>query len=311
MRNKVLIGFIACLMILGALVPIQPAAVAAAIGKATVDADLLNVREKNSTASKKVGSLKRGQVVEVYANLTGGWSQINFNNKKAYVSTAYLRPVKATSTRIATVTVNVLNVREKASETSKKVGSLAHGTSVQVTVNLTNGWTEIIYNKKKAFVASAYLSFAAASSPATFKKNPAKIYQYKSMDGVHTYKSDGKKYNKTWIIWNGQGPKYRQTVVEQETKDGLLNGWPNSSYETTLKYPLKVGTTWVESYENGTTAQILSLTKSVKTPAGTFLNVVEVKNSEGKISYYAPNVGFVQELTNGKVTNQLIKISAK
>ncbi|MFS0782640.1 SH3 domain-containing protein [Bacillus sp. 1P06AnD] len=308
--KKVFMWAVACLVLFSTLLPFTENASAQTAGKATVNADSLNVREKASTASKKIGSLKRGATVEVYANLTGGWSQINFNKKKAYVSTAYLTPIP--TVRTAKVVANPsLNVREKASDKSKKVGSLKYGTTVQVQAMLASGWAEIKYNNKKAYVSNAYLSYTTDAAPVTYKKDPSKVYQFKSLDGIHTYKSNNEKYNGSWIIWYGTGPGYQQTTIEQETKDALMGGWPNASTESILKYPVKAGTTWVQSYDTGETAKILSVNKSVTTLAGTYKNVVEVQDSEGALSYYAPNVGFVKKMINGKVLIQLSKVTNK
>ena len=57
---------------------------------AKVTADVLNVREKPASSSKKLGSLKKGERVTVYTKTKSGWSEIQYKKKKAYVSTQYL-----------------------------------------------------------------------------------------------------------------------------------------------------------------------------------------------------------------------------
>lgn len=78
-------------LILGIFIPTATSVDAATTYSATVNADILNVREKASTKSKKVGSLKRGNKVTVYNKLSSGWSEIRYKGKKAYVSTKYLK----------------------------------------------------------------------------------------------------------------------------------------------------------------------------------------------------------------------------
>ncbi|MFX4306577.1 SH3 domain-containing protein [Exiguobacterium sp. A1_3_1] len=56
-----------------------------------VVADNLNVREKASTKSKKVGSLKLGSKVKVYSKTKSGWSKIDYKQKKAYVFSEYIK----------------------------------------------------------------------------------------------------------------------------------------------------------------------------------------------------------------------------
>ncbi|WP_419881670.1 PdaC/SigV domain-containing protein [Peribacillus sp. B-H-3] len=51
----------------------------------------LNVRSAPNTKAKIVGSLSSGATVNVYAKLNSGWSEIFYKNKKAYVSTRYLK----------------------------------------------------------------------------------------------------------------------------------------------------------------------------------------------------------------------------
>ncbi|MGE7604342.1 PdaC/SigV domain-containing protein [Peribacillus sp. NPDC097675] len=63
----------------------------------TKDSDL-TVRKGPGTNYKKMGSLKKGKSVTVYSKTKSGWSEIRYNDNKAYVSTKYLlfSPVKIT-----------------------------------------------------------------------------------------------------------------------------------------------------------------------------------------------------------------------
>ncbi|WLV25189.1 DUF4163 domain-containing protein [Aciduricibacillus chroicocephali] len=88
---KSLVRGIAVLLALLILLPAVPIAAAEAkTESAKVTVDILNVREKTSANSKKLGTLKKGEKVTVYAKTTSGWSEIRFKKKKAYVSTQYL-----------------------------------------------------------------------------------------------------------------------------------------------------------------------------------------------------------------------------
>ncbi|MBL9014258.1 MAG: DUF4157 domain-containing protein [Myxococcales bacterium] len=59
--------------------------------KATVTADVLNVRERAGVESKIIGSLKKGTVVRVSGTVRHGyWSMIDFDGKAAFVSSNYL-----------------------------------------------------------------------------------------------------------------------------------------------------------------------------------------------------------------------------
>lgn len=57
----------------------------------------LPVHTGPSASSTKVGSLKRSDQVKVYNQTQNGWYEIRFNNKKAFISTQYVRFYKQTS----------------------------------------------------------------------------------------------------------------------------------------------------------------------------------------------------------------------
>ncbi|MEK4876203.1 SH3 domain-containing protein [Bacillus sp. FSL W8-0102] len=51
----------------------------------------LKVREKPSPNARVIGTLKKGAVIYVYAVKDGGWSEIRYNGKTAYVATSFFR----------------------------------------------------------------------------------------------------------------------------------------------------------------------------------------------------------------------------
>lgn len=57
--------------------------------KYTVNTDSLNVRASASASSTCLGSVKRGQTVEVYS-ISNGWAKIKYNNGIAYVNASYI-----------------------------------------------------------------------------------------------------------------------------------------------------------------------------------------------------------------------------
>ncbi len=74
----------------------------------------------------------------------------------------YPDPVKAAA-QTATVNVDTLNVREKATVTSTKLGSLKKGTAVTV-YSTANVWSRIQYKTKKAYVSSKHLTLTSSAS---------------------------------------------------------------------------------------------------------------------------------------------------
>ena len=65
----------------------------------------VNVREKPSTSSTPLGTLKNGEVVMGYG-IDSGWAQVMYNNTTGYVRADY---------------VKVLSLQEKTTDTSKPV----------------------------------------------------------------------------------------------------------------------------------------------------------------------------------------------
>ncbi|OCA81964.1 DUF5050 domain-containing protein [Pseudobacillus wudalianchiensis] len=71
----------------------HPAASTAASSsqKAVVNTASLSVREKPSPKAKAIGTLKKGQAVSILSIKPGGWAEISFNKKSAYVPAALLK----------------------------------------------------------------------------------------------------------------------------------------------------------------------------------------------------------------------------
>ncbi|WP_455256665.1 SH3 domain-containing protein, partial [Peptoniphilus asaccharolyticus] len=57
--------------------------------KGIVTANVLNVRSANSVNAEKVGTLKKGQEIQISAK-ADDWFELNYNGKNAYVSAAYI-----------------------------------------------------------------------------------------------------------------------------------------------------------------------------------------------------------------------------
>ena len=199
---------------------------------------------------------------------------------------------EATTTKIAHVNIKsgVLNVRSGAGTKYKSVGSLKKDAGVYVYSKTKSGWSEIRYKKKKAYVMTKYLKFANS-----YLMDKRKIYTYMNIEtgekSKHVYDGIYKgKYN--WDKWKVNGS---DIYIVYEHKDGLYTGWMDSEYLVDMEYPVKVGQSWYIGYEeDNLIGRITSVSKTVKTPAGTFKKCIEVKTNDGYTTYYAPNVGFVK-----------------
>lgn len=127
--------------------------------KTTVTATKLNVREYASPKARVIGSYKQSAVVYIHDYKAGGWAEIRYNGKPAFVAYAYLQEVDDyTWTTVSTVNATSLNVRQYPSPKAKVIGSLKKGSVVYIHDFLPGGWVEIRHNGKVAYVAEAYLN---------------------------------------------------------------------------------------------------------------------------------------------------------
>lgn len=124
----------------------------------------------------------------------------------------------------------------------------------------------------------------------SYIKNQDKDYiieEYSNKKGkqikyIQRFVGESKGYN----TWFGT-----ETLLEKENKNGLFYGDVK-----VLAYPVEVGKTWTfDSY----TFSIESVDKTIKTPAGTFKNVVEVKTIQKgvkgyTVTYFAKGVGQIK-----------------
>ncbi len=131
--------------------------------KVTTKSGNLNVRASASTSAKKIGSLKKGDVVEV-VEIKNGWAKIIYpaaNYTNGYVSAQYLtkegtKPETVVGTK--TVIARVLNVRSGAGTSYSIVGKLTRNTKVEVIETVASGkWAKIKFNDSYAYVSCTYL----------------------------------------------------------------------------------------------------------------------------------------------------------
>lgn len=166
------------------------------IATAKVTASVLNVREKQSTSSKVIGTVRKGQKLDIL-KINSKWSQIKINKKIGYVSNYYISTTKnikskniqtkkvnskkATPKKVqnkkhistssnynATVTASNLNFRKTASIKGSIIGTLRNGTKVKI-IKLNGTWAYIEYNNKKGYVSKQYLKTLSNSKPIQMK----------------------------------------------------------------------------------------------------------------------------------------------
>lgn len=161
----------------------------------------------------------------------------------------------------------------------------------------------------------------------SYLKNTKKNYTY-------NFYEDGKTYTETqsfiekvkdkssayygFNIWGEVG--FYRFYLEKETKKGYFNNNDETAFyipeNADLVFPLNEGESW--DYDNiGTHNTILSTNKTIKTPAGTFKNVVAVKVKDisepnfNVVYYYAPNNGCIRIDHYGKKYMELAEITKR
>lgn len=155
------------------------AATAAATKKGTVTASSLAVRSSNSTKSAKIGAVKKGTAVTIYAT-KNGWYQISYGKTKGWVSASYVKLAQAaaptlsttstvsrsTTTKKGTVTASSLTVRKSNNAKSAKIGVVQKNTSVTI-YTANSGWYQISYGNTKGWVSANYVKLAQTTVPTT------------------------------------------------------------------------------------------------------------------------------------------------
>lgn len=119
----------------------------------------VNVRASDSEKADKVDKITSGTKVEVLEQKVNGWSKVLLNGKEGYIKSEFLRLITVVGSAdvIGTVTATSnVNVRESASETAEKLGTLAGGTSVDLLAE-ENGWCKINYNGQIGYVKADYV----------------------------------------------------------------------------------------------------------------------------------------------------------
>ncbi|ENK0839639.1 SH3 domain-containing protein [Clostridium botulinum] len=144
--------------------------------KLSSSSSLLNVRSSANLSSSIIGSLKNGSSVSILGK-TGSWYKIKYGSKVAYVSSNYISSNNnsnsssdnnsSTSTGKGTVklssTSSSLNLRENPSLSSKILGGLSHGSSVDI-LGKTGSWYKIKYGSKIGYVSNQFITTSNSSN---------------------------------------------------------------------------------------------------------------------------------------------------
>ena len=135
-----------------------------------ISANQLNVRTSPNENGQVIGTLHKNDKVSVLDKSIDGWYKIDFNGRRAYVSSKYVNLISYKNNEVkkevkkepveGTGKVNIntaLNVRQAATNNSRIIGSLKGGEKVNI-INESNGFYKIEFNNSYGYVYAKYIS---------------------------------------------------------------------------------------------------------------------------------------------------------
>lgn len=138
----------------------------------------VNVRSSDSETADKLGKASAGQEFKLIEKRGNGWSEIEYDGKKAFIKTEFLEDAgtativtvednteDTTQNDDTTQTANTsgkikaldtVRIRAGASETADKLGTAYPGQEFELIKKQNDGWSKILYKGKEAYVKSEY-----------------------------------------------------------------------------------------------------------------------------------------------------------
>lgn len=133
-----------------------------------VNTKSLNIRKGAGTKYSKIGSLSKGDKVQIEGKTSSEWYRIKYKKNYGYVSAKYIKITstnsssssttsKATKVKYTGTTTGSLNVRKGGLTSYSKIGSLKKGSKLQIIVKLSNGWYKIKYKNTYGYISGKYI----------------------------------------------------------------------------------------------------------------------------------------------------------
>lgn len=236
-----------------------PAKAVHAAGKSstmTVGASSLNVRISPSRSAKVIASLKRGTKVQASTSRYG-WTYVQANRTKGWVSAAYLIRSNAASVhsrstaavKNGVVTGNGLRLRKTPSLNGKVVKTLSKGTKVAI-AKKQSSWLNVKTQKGyTGWVSQSYVKTTAAAPVKTAVPKAANQNQYVTVlaNGVNLRKGPGTGY--MVVGYAQKGERYRSLgsqnnwihIVLPHGGSAWVAGWLTGSSAASPKTPVNTG----------------------------------------------------------------------
>lgn len=192
------------------------------------------VRASASSAGTKLGTLKKGEVLEKLG-VSGNWTRIDYNGTSGYVLTKYTKAATGgTGTGTGTgsgtgatvqVTSSTLNVRNGPGTSYAKLGSVKKGATF-TKVGETGSWTIVEWNNGVAYVFTSYVKVVSGGT------NPAPSdtqYLYATADNTAVRRGPGTSYTAIGYLDAGDRLEYIGTsgawyMVQFGSRTGYVYG---------------------------------------------------------------------------------------
>jgi len=131
-------------------------------GAVTTASSVLNVRQRASSDSAIVYTLRKGSYITLLSK-SGSWWKVEYAKEQyGYCHTNYITVVEGTPKTVNTSYGN-LNIRSGAGTYYARIGILSKGENV-IALYAVDDWTRILYNgTKTGYVSTAYLKSASSS----------------------------------------------------------------------------------------------------------------------------------------------------
>lgn len=278
----------------------------------------LNLRKGAGLSYGVLKTIPQGQKV-TRISVSGEWAKVTYGGLTGYCSNAYLTNSSTSGNTsqqgsVATkttyyVNTDSLNVRTGPSTSYKVYKKINKGTSVSVTKNRSDGWSEISMDGKTYYASSQYLSKNAVSNSNNTSATTATKYVNTSTLNVRTSPSTSSSIYKKITLGTAVNVVEKRSDgwsrIKMDGKDVyasseyLSDTKPNSSTSTS-------NTPTANSYSyTATTPTAKSSANSIKNVQNAFKKIDGKIVQPGQTFYYLKAIGPITK-TNGFIESGVV-----
>lgn len=274
----------------------------------------LNLRKGAGTSYMVLKTIPAGEKV-TKISVSGGWAKVAYGSLTGYCSDAYLTKSntlsntssnasqQSSSTTKTTYYVNTdsLNIRTGPSTAYKVYKKINKGTSVSVTKNRSDGWSEISMDGKTYYASSQYLSKNAVSSSSS--SSTTKYVNTNTLNVRTQPNTSSSIYKKITLGTSVNVIEKRNdgwSKIRMDNKDVYVS----SEYLSDTKPSTNTSTTYSYSYE-ATTPTSKSSANSIKNVQNAFKKIDGKIVKPGETFYYLKAIGPVTK-ANGFIESGVI-----